>query len=88
MVRPKNPQKYDFDDIDPWRKLLASVSCAIIHNIDHTTLQVTPGQLVFGRGMLLNLKFLADWEALRLRNKKNIDKNNSKENSLRTHHDY
>ena len=38
--------------------------------------------------MLLNLKFVANCEAIRLRKQKDVDKNNSKENSLRIHHDY
>ena len=38
--------------------------------------------------MLLNLKFVADWEAIKLRKQKDVDKNNSRENSLRIHHDY
>ena len=54
----------------------------------YTTLQATPGQLVFGRDMLLNLKFVADWEAIKLRKQRDVDKNNSRENSLRIHHDY
>ena len=52
------------------------------------TLQATPGQLVFGRDMLLNLKFVADWEAIKLRKQRDVDKNNSRENSLRIHHEY
>ena len=56
MLRTKNLQKYDFDDMDPWSELLGSVAWAIC-STHHTTLQATPGQLVFGRDMLLNLKF-------------------------------
>ena len=66
MLRTKNLQKYDFDDMDLWSELLASVAWAI-DSTHHTTLQATPGQLVFGRDMPLNLKFVADWEAIRLR---------------------
>ena len=36
----------------------------------------------------MNLKFIADWEAIRFRQKKNVDRNNSQENSLRISHDY
>ena len=38
--------------------------------------------------MLLNLKFVADWEAIKLRKQRDVDNNNSRENSLRIHHDY
>ena len=61
MLRTKNLQKYDFDEMDPWSELLGSVAWDIC-STHHTTLQATPGQLVFGRDMLLNLKFVADWE--------------------------
>ena len=54
----------------------------------HTTLQATPGQLVFGRDILLNLKFVADWEVIKIRKQRDEDKNISRENSLRIHHDY
>ena len=38
--------------------------------------------------MLLNLKFVADWETIKLRKQKDVDKNNSRKNSLRIHYDY
>ena len=31
-------------------------------------------QLVFNRDMLLNIKFIADWETIRLRKQKDVDK--------------
>ena len=42
----------------------------------HIIIQATPGQLVFGRDMILNTPFIADWETIRPRNKNLIDKNN------------
>ena len=87
MLRTKNLQDHDFDDVDPWGELLASVAWAI-RSTHHTTLQASPAQLVFGRDMLLDMKFVADWEAIRLRKQRDVDKNNSKENSLRVPHDY
>ena len=44
--------------------------------------------MVFGRDMILNTPFIADWEAIRLRNKKIIDKNNQLENKNRKTHAY
>ena len=66
MLRTKNLEQYNFDDVDPWGELLASVAWAI-RSTHHTTLQASPAQLVFGRDMLLDMKFIADWEAIRLR---------------------
>ena len=74
MLRTKNLQKYDFDDIDPWDELLISVAWSICRT-HHTTLQATPDQLVFGRDMLLHLKLIVDWEATRLRIQKDVNRN-------------
>lgn len=46
----------------------------------HSNLKVTPGQLVFGRDMLLNLKFKADWASILLRKQTLIDKGVIREN--------
>ena len=48
------------DEDDPWSGILAATSSAeqILY---YTTLQATPGQLVFGRGMIFNTPFIADW---------------------------
>ena len=54
--------------MDPWSELQASgawVRCST-HN---TTLQTTHDQLVFGRDMLLNFKFVAVRKTVRLRNR-------------------
>jgi hypothetical protein len=47
--------------------LSAAAAWAIRSTIHLTTstLQGTPGQLVFGRDMLLNIPFKADWAAIR-----------------------
>ena len=66
MLRTKNLQKYDFDDIVTWSEVLGSVVWAIC-NTYHTALQAPSGQLVFVRDILLKIKFVGDWEAIRLR---------------------
>ena len=33
----------------------------------HTTLRATPGQLVFGRDMILNVQYQSDWTAIKSR---------------------
>ena len=87
MLRTKNLQQYDFDALDPWNDILASIAWAI-RSTHHSTLKASPAQLVFNRDMLLNVKFIADWEMIRLRKQKDVDKNNARENSLRVDHDY
>ena len=42
-----------------------------------------PGQLVFGRDMILNTPFIDDWEYIRLRRQNVVDKNNQLKNKNR-----
>ena len=72
------------DKDDPWSGILADTDFAV-QSTYHTTLQATPGQLVFGRAMILNTPFIADREDSRLFKKKIIDKNNQLENFKTTH---
>jgi transposase InsO family protein len=50
----------EMDEKDPWGPFLASAAYAI-RSTFHTTLKATPGKLVFGRDMVLPIKFMADW---------------------------
>jgi transposase InsO family protein len=87
MLHTFELETYDFDDLDPWGEILASVAWAI-HSTYHTTLDATPGQLVFGRDMILGIQHIADWEHIRLRKQWIIDDSNSRENRGRVQHDY
>jgi lipopolysaccharide biosynthesis regulator YciM len=51
------------DEKDPWGPFLSSAAYAM-RSTFHTTLKATPGQLVFGRDMVLPIKFMADWGAI------------------------
>ena len=75
------------DEADPWGNVLAACMFAIRSTV-HTTLQATPAQLVFGRDSLLNIKFEADWEAIKQRKQKLIDENNRRENDKRKNYQY
>ena len=72
---------------EPFTEFLSSAAFAI-RSTFHTTLGATPGQLVFGRDMILPIKCRADWEAIRFRRQKEIDRNNKKENKRRVKHTY
>jgi transposase InsO family protein len=50
----------EMDEKDPWGPFLSSDAYAI-RSTFHTTLKATPGKLVFGRDMVLPIKFMADW---------------------------
>ena len=54
----------------------------------HITVQATPGQMIFGRDMMLNTPFIADWEDITLRKQIIIDKNNQIKNKNCKPHTY
>jgi hypothetical protein len=62
------------DDNDPWKGILSATAFAV-QSTFHMTLQNTPGQLVFGRDMILNIKDEANWENIRAQKQNIILKN-------------
>jgi hypothetical protein len=70
---------YDLDD--PWGGILAAIAFAL-RSTYHTTLHAMPGQLIFGRDMVLNVQHSTDWTAIKARKQQIIFcKNNRIENS-------
>ena len=72
---------------DPWGHFLNAAAWAIRSTV-HTTLDATPGQLVFGRDMLLPIQIKADWAQIRQRKQDIINVNNPKENAKCIEHEY
>jgi hypothetical protein len=75
------------DDNDPWKGIL-SVTAFAVRSTFHTTLQNTPGLLLFGRDMILNVKHEANCEYICARKQNIIIKNNKAENAKRIPHTY
>ena len=75
------------DEEDPWKGILSATAFAV-RSTFHTTLQQSPGQLVFGRDMIFNIKHTANWDIIRQRKQKLINKNNKNENAKRLKHTY
>jgi transposase InsO family protein len=75
------------DEEDPWKGILSATAFAV-RSTFHTTLQQTPGQLVFGRDMIFNILHTADWEYIKQRKQQIINLNNKRENAKRTEHVY
>jgi hypothetical protein len=75
------------DEEDPWKFILSATAFAVRFTF-HTTLHQSPGQLVFGRDMIFNIKHEANWDYIRQRKQKLIDKNNQRENASRIPHVY
>jgi putative transposase len=80
-------QERELNENDPWSTFLASAAFAI-RSTYHTTLQATPGQLVFGRDMLLPIKFKANWAEIKARRQAEMRRNNERENKTRKDHEY
>lgn len=77
----------ELDELDPWSGVLAATMFAL-RATHHTTLQASPMQLVFGRDTILNLKFTANWQAIKEQKQSLISKNNQKENAKRIPYTY
>jgi hypothetical protein len=54
----------------------------------HTVLRSTPGAAIFGRDMLFDIPYLADWNAIGKRRQDLVDQNNARENARRIDFDY
>ena len=77
----------ELDVTNPWDEFLSSIAYAV-RTTHHTTLQASPAQLVFGRDMLLPVKFVADWAQIRHQRQQRINQSNKRENAARLAHDY
>jgi transposase InsO family protein len=61
MIRTFEIENQLIDKSDPWSGILSAVAWAV-RSTYHTTLQLTPGQLVFGRNMIWHIAHVADWQ--------------------------
>ena len=87
QLRTFELDEQELDKVSPWKPFLSAIAFAI-RSTYHTTLEATPAQLVFGRDMLLPIKFQADWAAIREWRQKIINKSNEWENKKRIPHTY
>ena len=87
MIRTFELETNYLDKDDPWKGILSATAFAV-RSTYHTTLKKTPGQLVFGRDMIFNIKHVANWEYIRQNKQKMIEKNNKAENAKRVAYSY
>ena len=57
-----------------------------IHSTYHTVLKASPGAAIFGRDMLFDIPFLADWTKIGEHRQRQTDLNTEREN--RSHRDW
>ena len=87
MIRTFEIENQPIDEDEPWEGILSAVAWAV-RSTFHTTLQSTPGQLVFGRDMIFDIAHVADWQYIKQRKQTLINKNNKRENDKRIDYDY
>ena len=68
-------------------EILSNVGWAI-RSTYHTMLGSLPGSAVFGRDMLFDIPYLADWVTIGRRRQEQVDKSNTLENKRRLDYDY
>jgi transposase InsO family protein len=76
MLRAFKLEERELDPDDPWNEFLQA--CAFgIRSAFHTTLQASPGQLVFGRDMIHDIRFQANWDRIKNNKQKFIANSNT-----------
>jgi hypothetical protein len=78
LENENNHENLEEKEDNPFDYFLQSITWAI-RSTYHITLQVTPCQLVFGRNMIHNIAFSANWYQLQKRKQDIINKSNQKE---------
>ena len=87
IIRTFELQTNYLDEEDPWKGILSATAFAV-QSTYHTTLQKSPGQLVFGQDMIFNIEHEANWEYIQKWKQQLIAKNNKAENADRIPHTY
>jgi hypothetical protein len=71
-------------DIDTFIDNAAWAICSTYH----TVLNASPGAAIFGRDMLFDIPFVADWKQIGEYRQHQTDRSNKRENSTRVDYDY
>jgi hypothetical protein len=87
MLRSFDLEQEHLEEGNPFEYFLQSTTWAI-RSTYHTTLQATPCQLVFGRDMIHNIAFKANWNQIQKRKQDIINKSNQKENKSQIPYEY
>ena len=64
VIRHFKFQTYYFDENDPWLGVLIS-AIFFIQETYHVTMKKSPGQLIFGRNMILPIIHISYWNKYR-----------------------
>jgi transposase InsO family protein len=64
ILRAFELKERDLDQDDPWNEVLHACAFGIMSTF-HTTLQASPGQIVFGRDVIHDIRFQANWDIIK-----------------------
>ena len=87
MLKTKDLANVTFDAVAPCRKIITYIVYAVRRSY-HSTLQATPGKLVFGYDILEDINFQPNYKEMWLMKQKLINYNNKHENAKRVEYDY
>ena len=87
MLRTSNLEGSDLDENDPFDEFLTNTAWAI-RSTHHSTLGCSPGAAIFGRDMMFNIPYLADWTEIGKQRQKLANRDNERENARRIDVDY
>ena len=87
MLRTENLDEKDLDKYDPFGEICSNL-CWAIRSSYHTTLKATPGQLIFGRDMVLDVEHISVLFSLRKQNQIKIDAADKRKNSKQVDYDW
>ena len=87
LVHTYNLQETYEDDSDSWIVILAT-SYFVVQITYHWTKQKSPGQLVFGRAMILPIDHIVNWRYMLQRKQAQPEKGVIRVNSIRINYDF
>ena len=87
MMRTSGLDKSDTVTPDMVDNFITDAAWAI-RSTHHSVLQSSPGAAIFGRDMLFDIPYIADWNAIGKRRQTIVDKNTLIENKRRIDYDY
>jgi hypothetical protein len=87
ILRTFELEERELDPDDPWNGFLQACAFGIMSTC-HTTPQASPGQLVFGKDMIRDIRFQENWDRLKNNKLKFIESSNKRENLNRIKHKY
>ena len=87
LVRTFNISQTHVETNEPWMGILAAEACVMIWTINRIKGYI-PGQLLFGRYMILLIKNEMDWELIHQRKQVQINNDNIRKNKHRVDHNY